>query len=64
MKKNETKFGGWIPRKKVQEFFGYGPTKMSAFAKQHGVKMTKVGKRIFYWEPDIKELLNNNSCDG
>ena len=60
MKQKEV-FENWIPRKEVQRFFGYGQTKMSTFAYDYNIKTTKVGKRIFYWRPDIERLLEDHA---
>lgn len=51
--------GDWVPRKVVQEFFNYGNTKMSTFATDYNVRISKVGKRIFYKYSDIVKLLND-----
>jgi len=54
------KFGDWIPKKTVQQFFNYGNTKMSTFAIDFNVKISKVGKRIFYKYSDIVKLIDEN----
>lgn len=51
--------GDWIPRRVVQDFFNYGNTKMSTFATDYNVRMSKVGKRIFYKYSDIITLMND-----
>jgi len=53
-------FDDWIPKKQVQEFFNYGPTKMSTFASDHNVRMAKVGRRIFFKYSDIVRLINES----
>ena len=58
---NNDVLNNWIPRKEVQAFFGYGPTKMSSFARDFNVKTTRVGKRVFYWRPDIERLLEEHT---
>ena len=52
-----TSIAGWIPRDQVQQFFNYGKTKMSTFAAEHNITVSKVGRRIFYAEKDIIRLL-------
>jgi|GEM_PF-5195118 len=52
--------GDWVPRKVVQDFFNYGNTKMSTFAADYNVRISKVGKRIFYNYHDIKMLIEKN----
>jgi hypothetical protein len=54
-------FGDWVPRKVVQEFFGYGNTRMASFARDHGIRVSKVGKRVFYNYSDLLRLLNDHS---
>jgi len=54
------KFGGWVPKKIVQDFFGYGNTKMSTFAVDYNIRISKIGKRIFYNYNDIVKLLEGN----
>jgi hypothetical protein len=51
--------GDWVPRKIVQEFFGYGNTKMASFAEDFNIGVSKVGKRVFYRYSDIIRLLDN-----
>ncbi|MCA0132614.1 hypothetical protein [Winogradskyella alexanderae] len=51
--------GDWIPRKVVQEFFGYGNTKMANFASDYKVTVSKVGKRIFYKYSDLLKLFDD-----
>ncbi|WP_299273431.1 hypothetical protein [uncultured Psychroserpens sp.] len=63
MKSHKT-IGGWIPRKVVQEFFNYGNTKMSTFAADYNIRVSKVGKRIFYKYSDILRLMNDGLCDN
>jgi EAL domain-containing protein (putative c-di-GMP-specific phosphodiesterase class I) len=53
-------FGDWIPKKTVQQFFNYGNTKMSTFAIDFNIKISKVGKRIFYKYSDIVKLIDEN----
>lgn len=53
--------GDWIPRKVVQEFFNYGNTKMSTFATDYNIRISKVGKRIFYKYSDIIDLINKGA---
>ncbi|SFZ93537.1 hypothetical protein SAMN05428642_103190 [Flaviramulus basaltis] len=55
-----TVFNDWIPKKVVQEFFGYGNTKMSTFSLDYNIRTSKVGKRIFYNSSDILNLINKN----
>lgn len=50
--------GDWIPKNVVQKFFNYGNTKMSTFASDNNVRVSKVGKRIFYKYSDIVDLIN------
>lgn len=52
-------FDDWIPRKVVQEFFNYGDTKMSTFATDYNVRVSKVGNRIFYKYSDIIRVMND-----
>lgn len=52
-------FDDWIPRKLVQEFFNYGNTKMSTFATDYNVRVSKVGRRIFYKYSDIIRVVND-----
>lgn len=55
---NTTKIlGDWIPQKVVKEFFGYGNTRMSTFAKDYNIKKAKVGRRIFYRYSDILRVI-------
>lgn len=56
--------GDWVPRKMVQEFFNYGNTKMSTFATDYNVRISKVGKRIFYKYSDIIRLMNDGLCEN
>lgn len=51
--------GGWVPRKVVQDFFNYGNTKMSTFAIDYNIRVSKVGKRIFYKYSDIIRVMND-----
>jgi hypothetical protein len=51
--------GDWVPKRVVQEFFNYGNTKMSTFANDYNVEMSKVGRRIFYKYSDIIRLIND-----
>jgi len=59
--KNSITFGDWIPKKVVQDFFNYGDTKMSTFAADFNVTISKVGKRIFYKHSDIIKLIEENT---
>lgn len=70
MKENEDKeqnpfdellFGDWIPRQRVKDYFGYGQTTMSTFAKDNNIRVSKIGKRIFYYKKDILNLLERNT---
>ncbi|WP_091422948.1 hypothetical protein [Formosa sp. Hel1_31_208] len=56
--------GDWVPRKVVQDFFNYGNTKMSTFATDYNVRISKVGKRIFYKYSDIIRLMNDGLCEN
>ncbi|WP_298898222.1 hypothetical protein [uncultured Psychroserpens sp.] len=51
--------GDWVPRKVVQNFFNYGNTKMSTFATDYDIRVSKVGKRIFYKYSDIIRLMDD-----
>lgn len=53
-------FNDWVPKKVVQEFFGYGNTKMSTFATEYNIRVSKVGKRLFYNYTDIMNLISNS----
>ena len=53
-------FGDWVPKSKVQNFFKYGNTTMTAFAKNNNIRKTKVGNRVFYNYEDIVALLESN----
>ncbi len=59
--KETTLIGDWIPRKVVKEFFGYGNTKMASFARDYDIRVSKVGKRVFYSYSDILRLLEEES---
>lgn len=52
------KFGDWVPRKVVKDFFGYGNTKMASFATDYNISISKVGKRIFYKYSDVLRLID------
>ncbi|WP_298754857.1 hypothetical protein [uncultured Psychroserpens sp.] len=56
--------GDWVPRKVVQDFFNYGNTKMSTFATDYNVRISKVGKRIFYKYSDILRLMDDGLCEN
>ena len=57
---NNNPFSEWISRDKVKEFFGYKNTTMASFARDNGIRYTRVGDKTFYRTEDIRNLLANN----
>ncbi|WP_370391067.1 hypothetical protein [uncultured Winogradskyella sp.] len=53
--------GEWIPREAIKRFFNYGNTKMASFAKEHRIRVSKIGKRLFYNYLDIVKLLDSST---
>ncbi|MEX1002685.1 MAG: hypothetical protein WDZ35_11265 [Crocinitomicaceae bacterium] len=51
---------GWVPKHLVQPFLNLKGTAMSEFPKKHNVRTSRLGKRIFYYLPDIEERLDKN----
>lgn len=62
-KNSKSVFERWVPRNRVKEFFGYGQTKMSSFAKDFNVRSKKIGNRLFFYADDIEKLLESDMKD-
>ncbi|MDY2588213.1 hypothetical protein [Winogradskyella aquimaris] len=53
--------GDWVPRIVVKKFFNYGNTKMASFARDHDIRVSRIGKRIFYKYSDLLRLIEDNT---
>lgn len=51
----------WISKKELQDFLGYGNTKMWSLSKDYGIGVTRVGKKMFYNLHDVNKMFDSQS---
>lgn len=51
----------WISKKELQDFLGYGNTKMWSLSKDYGIGVTRVGKKMFYNLHDVNKIFDSQS---
>ena len=50
----------WYSRQQVQDFLGFGNTKMCQLSKDFGIRTVKVGRKIFYSVEDLENIFKNS----
>lgn len=50
----------WTPRDEVMEFLNYGETQISAITKKYTITTSDIGKRRFYSNASLLDLLDKN----
>ena len=50
----------WYSKQQVQDFLGFGNTKMSQLSKDFGIRTVKVGRKIFYSVEDLENIFKNS----
>ncbi len=53
-------FEGWIPRKKLMEFFEYGDTQIAAIFKKEELIVSVIGNRKFIKKDSVMKFLEKN----
>lgn len=50
----------WYSKQQVQDFLGFGNTKMSQLSQDFGIRTVKVGRKVFYSVEDLENIFKNS----
>jgi hypothetical protein len=60
LENSNTKIGEWVSYSHLKRFLDYSDSQMRLFTEKNNLKISKIGRRVFYKSSDIETLLSSN----